>query len=62
MKLEGISGDLERGLHTAEHALIAITPLLAMCDRWDAGGVAFLLLTASTENQPFISMTVFLVG
>jgi DEAD/DEAH box helicase domain-containing protein len=40
MELEGISGDLEGGLHAAEHALIAVTPLLAMCDRWDAGGVS----------------------
>jgi DEAD/DEAH box helicase domain-containing protein len=42
MDLKGIPGDLEGGLHAAEHALIAVTPLLAMCDRWDVGGVSII--------------------
>ncbi len=33
--------DLSGGIHALEHATIALSPLFALCDRWDIGGTSY---------------------
>lgn len=45
--------DFAGGLHAVEHAMIAMAPLYAMCDRWDIGGVSTPLHTDTEQPTIF---------
>ena len=52
VEAEGL--DFGGGLHAVEHAMIAMSPIFAMCDRWDVGGLSTPLHPDTGEPTIFI--------
>jgi DEAD/DEAH box helicase domain-containing protein len=52
--LAGQGVDLAGAAHAAEHASIAMLPLVASCDRWDIGGVSFELNPGTGRLTVFV--------
>jgi DEAD/DEAH box helicase domain-containing protein len=53
-EIEDLNLDFEGGLHAVEHAMIAMTPFYAMCDRWDVGGVSTFMHIDTGKPTIFI--------
>ena len=46
--------DFAGGIHAVEHAMIGMSPIFAMCDRWDIGGLSTPLHRDTGEATIFI--------
>lgn len=53
-ELENQGLDFYGGLHAVEHAMIAMSPIFAMCDRWDIGGLSTPLHPDTGEATIFV--------
>ncbi|MFX1517946.1 MAG: DEAD/DEAH box helicase [Promethearchaeota archaeon] len=46
--------DFSGGIHALEHATIALSPIYAMCDRWDIGGTSYPCFPVDGKAKVFI--------
>ncbi|MFX1505709.1 MAG: DEAD/DEAH box helicase [Promethearchaeota archaeon] len=46
--------DFSGGIHAMEHGTIALSPIYAMCDRWDIGGTSYPCFPADGKAKVFI--------
>ncbi|MHA2239549.1 MAG: DEAD/DEAH box helicase, partial [Candidatus Hodarchaeales archaeon] len=46
--------DYGGGIHAFEHATISLSPIYAMCDRWDIGGVSYTSFPLDGKSKIFI--------
>ena len=53
-EIENMGLDFAGGLHAVEHAMIAMAPIFAMCDRWDIGGLSTPLHSDTGKPTIFI--------
>jgi DEAD/DEAH box helicase domain-containing protein len=53
-EIEEAGCSFEGGLHAVEHAMIAMAPIFAMCDRWDIGGMSTALHVDTKKATVFI--------
>jgi len=53
-KLDKSELDFNGGLHGIEHGMIALMPLMVMCDRWDVGGVSYPFYGPNQKPTIFI--------
>ncbi|MCW4000611.1 MAG: DEAD/DEAH box helicase [Candidatus Bathyarchaeota archaeon] len=53
-EIEAAGLDFDGGLHALEHAIIAMAPMFAMCDRWDIGGLSTADHADTAEPTVFV--------